>query len=197
MIVLGIDPGLETTGWGVIKSSEREKIFPVAYGAIRTASKETLILRLKNINAAVQAILDKYQPQVVAIEQLFFLKRAASVAQVGQARGAIVLTIAQNNLPLFEYNPRSVKIALTGYGSADKQQMQRMVKAALGLKEIPQPDDAADALAMAVCHINSIKYNSTASSNNLLSVLYKKNRAKSDRFSQVQIIEYLKKAKAK
>jgi crossover junction endodeoxyribonuclease RuvC len=197
MIVLGIDPGLETTGWGIIKSSEREKISPLAYGAIRTSSKETLISRLKNINAAIQALLDEYRPEVIAIEQLFFLKRAASVAQVGQARGAIVLTIAQNNLPLFEYNPRSVKIALTGYGSADKQQMQRMVKATLGLNEIPQPDDAADALAMAICHVNSVKYNSTASSNNPLCALYKKNRVKSDRFSQIQILEYLKKTKAK
>ncbi|AKL97939.1 crossover junction endodeoxyribonuclease RuvC [Endomicrobium proavitum] len=193
MIVLGIDPGIETTGWGVVKSIEREKIIPVSYGAILTTSKESLIERLQSINKQLQEVINKYKPNVVAIEQLFFLKRAATVAQVGQARGAIVLTIAQNKLPLYEYNPRSVKISLTGYGSADKQQMQRMVQSALGLKEIPRPDDAADALAMAICHLNSTKYNSNALPKDALNNLYKKNRTQSDRFSEKQILEILKK----
>ncbi|MDR2192308.1 MAG: crossover junction endodeoxyribonuclease RuvC [Endomicrobium sp.] len=155
MIALGIDPGLSLTGWGVIEVFDRYKITPLNYGCIRTKPTQTLVERLQNINADLQAIINKYKPDVAAIEQLFFLKKAASVAQVGQARGAIVLTLALNKIKLFEYNPRSVKIALTGYGSADKFQMQNMVKIALGLKEVPQPDDAADALAMAICHVNT------------------------------------------
>jgi len=156
MIVLGIDPGLSLTGWGVIDAAGRDKIIPLNYGCIKTRPSQTLIERLAAINADLQLIINKYKPQAAAIEQLFFLKKASSVAQVGQARGAIVLTLAQNKIKLFEYNPRSVKIALTGYGSADKSQMQNMVKTTLRLKEIPQPDDAADALAMAVCHIQTI-----------------------------------------
>jgi crossover junction endodeoxyribonuclease RuvC len=155
MIVLGIDPGLSLTGWGVIEALSRDKITPLNYGCIRTKPTQTLIERLQNINTDLQAIINKYKPDTAAIEQLFFLKKAASVAQVGQARGAIVLTLALNKIKLFEYNPRSVKIALTGYGSADKFQMQNMVKNALRLKDIPQPDDAADALAMAVCHVHT------------------------------------------
>jgi len=155
MIVLGIDPGLSLTGWGVVKAESYDKILPLKYGCIRTQAKVTLLERLHGINKELQEILDFYKPDVVAIEQLFFLKKASSVAFVGQARGAIVLTVAMNKIKLFEYNPRSVKIALTGYGSADKHQMQHMVKTILRLKEIPQPDDAADALAMAVCHIQT------------------------------------------
>ncbi|MDR3253367.1 MAG: crossover junction endodeoxyribonuclease RuvC, partial [Endomicrobium sp.] len=102
--------------------------------------------------------IDKYKPETAAIEELFFLKAAKSVAGVGQARGAIVLTVSLNKMSLFEYNPRLIKIALTGYGSADKHQMQNMVKIFLKLKDIPKPDDAADALATAVCHINTIKW---------------------------------------
>ncbi|MDR3113541.1 MAG: crossover junction endodeoxyribonuclease RuvC [Endomicrobium sp.] len=159
MIVLGIDPGLSLTGWGVIEALSRDKITPLNYGCIRTKPTQTLIERLQNINTDLQAIINKYKPSVAAIEQLFFLKKAASVAQVGQARGAIVLTLALNKIKLFEYNPRSVKIALTGYGSADKFQMQNMVKNALRLKDVPKPDDAADALAMAVCHVHTANSN--------------------------------------
>jgi crossover junction endodeoxyribonuclease RuvC len=155
MIVLGIDPGLALTGWGVIETKSRNEIKPITYGCITTKPTQTLIQRLQTINEQLQEILNKYRPENVAIEELFFLKEAKTVAAVGQARGAIVLTIALNKIKLFEYNPRSVKIALTGYGSADKYQMQRMVKTLLHLKEIPTPDDAADALAMAICHINT------------------------------------------
>lgn len=157
MIVLGIDPGLSLTGWGVISAQSRDKIVPLQYGCIHTKPAETLSERLHNINAALQRLIDVYKPDNVAVEQLFFLKKSASVALVGQARGAIVLTVALNGIPLFEYNPRSVKISLTGYGSADKHQMQHMVRTVLRLKEIPRPDDAADALAMAICHVNTVR----------------------------------------
>lgn len=158
MIVLGIDPGLSLTGWGVISAQTRDKITPMQYGCIRTKPTETLPERLLIINTELQRLIDTYKPEAVAIEQLFFLKKSASVALIGQARGAIVLTIALNKIPLFEYNPRSIKLALTGYGSADKHQMQHMVKTMLRLKEIPQPDDAADALAIAMCHVNTHKH---------------------------------------
>jgi len=127
------------------------------YGCIRTKSAETLSERLQNINIELQKLIDTYNPEVVAIEELFFLKEAKSVAAVGQARGAIVLTVSLNKIKLFEYNPRHVKMALTGYGSADKHQMQHMVKTLLRLKEIPKPDDAADALAIAMCHVNTAR----------------------------------------
>ncbi|MCL1972814.1 MAG: crossover junction endodeoxyribonuclease RuvC [Endomicrobia bacterium] len=157
MIVLGIDPGLSLTGWGVISAQTRDKIIPLQYGCIRTKSAETLSERLQNINIELQKLIDTYNPEVVAIEELFFLKEAKSVAAVGQARGAIVLTVSLNKIKLFEYNPRHVKMALTGYGSADKHQMQHMVKTLLRLKEIPKPDDAADALAIAMCHVNTAR----------------------------------------
>lgn len=158
MIILGIDPGLSLTGWGVIEASSRDKIKPVEYGCIKTMPPVCLMERLQMIHSSLQSIISSYKPEAVAVEELFFLKASKSVAYVGQARGAVLLTVSMNKIPLFEYNPRCVKIALTGYGSADKHQMQYMVKTFLKLKEIPQPDDAADALAMAICHINTIKW---------------------------------------
>jgi crossover junction endodeoxyribonuclease RuvC len=158
MIVLGIDPGLSLTGWGVIEAVSRDKINSIQYGCIKTMPPAPLIERLQMVHDELQSIIYRYKPDVVAIEELFFLKAAKSVASVGQSRGAIVLTVSMNKIPLFEYNPRCVKMALTGYGSADKHQIQHMVKAFLKFKEIPKPDDAADALAMAICHINTIKW---------------------------------------
>jgi crossover junction endodeoxyribonuclease RuvC len=158
MIVLGIDPGLSLTGWGVIEALSRDKITLIQYGCIKTMPPAPLIERLQIVHNKLQSIINIYNPEVVAIEELFFLKAAKSIASVGQSRGAITLTVSMNKIPLFEYNPRCVKMALTGYGSADKHQMQQMVKTFLKLKEIPKPDDAADALAMAICHINSIKW---------------------------------------
>ncbi|MDR2772020.1 MAG: crossover junction endodeoxyribonuclease RuvC [Elusimicrobiota bacterium] len=155
MIVLGIDPGLSLTGWGVIEATNCNNIIPLNYGCITTFAKQSLITRIQKINEQLQLIIDKYSPDNVAVEELFFLKESKSVGAVGQARGAIVLTVALNKIEMFEYNPRTVKIALTGYGSADKHQMQNMVKTLLRLKEIPKPDDAGDALAIATCHINT------------------------------------------
>ncbi|MDR2616892.1 MAG: crossover junction endodeoxyribonuclease RuvC [Endomicrobium sp.] len=158
MVILGIDPGLSLTGWGIIKAVSRDKMYALKYGCIKTSPPATLIERLQAVHDNLQDIIDTYKPEVVAIEEIFFLKAAKSVASVGQSRGAIVLTVSMNNIPLFEYNPISVKVALTGYGSADKYQMQHMVKTFLKLKEIPKPDDTADALAMAICHINTIRW---------------------------------------
>jgi crossover junction endodeoxyribonuclease RuvC len=166
MIVLGIDPGLSITGWGLISAGQARggarldgRISLIEYGAIRTSPKNCLTDRLKTIHSSLQQIIKKNSPDVVAMEELFFLKRARTVAQVSQARGCILIAVAMNNIPVFEYNPRRVKIAITGYGSAEKRQIQFMVKGLLGLKEIPEPDDAADALAMAICHLNSVNWN--------------------------------------
>jgi crossover junction endodeoxyribonuclease RuvC len=158
MIVLGIDPGLSLTGWGVVEALSKDKINAIQYGCIKTMHPAPLIERLHTLHDELQSVINRYKPEVVAVEELFFLKASKTVASVGQSRGAIVLTVSMNKIPLFEYNPRCVKIALTGYGSADKHQMQHMVKTFLKLKEIPKPDDAADALAMAICHINTIKW---------------------------------------
>lgn len=155
MIVLGIDPGLSMAGWGVVEKGNTDKIKMLEYGCIKTGPEQKLADRLKYIYDEIQTVIKKYNPEIVAIEELFFLKKAKSVASVGQARGAILIAVCNNNIPVFEYNPRHVKMALTGYGSADKHQMQHMVKAVLGLKDIPKPDDSADALAMAICHLNT------------------------------------------
>jgi crossover junction endodeoxyribonuclease RuvC len=156
MIILGIDPGLSLTGWGIIEAKSRNDIRALQYGCIITKPSNTLIQRLQQINANLQEIINIYKPHTAAIEELFFLKEAKTVAAVGQARGAIVLTLSLNRIELFEYNPRSIKIALTGYGSANKYQMQKMAQTLLNLKEIPKPDDAADALAIAICHIHTV-----------------------------------------
>jgi crossover junction endodeoxyribonuclease RuvC len=158
MVILGIDPGLLLTGWGIIEAVSRDKMRVLKYGCIKTSPPATLIERLQAIHDNLQDIIDTYKPEVVAIEEIFFLKAAKSVTAVGQSRGAIVLTVSMNKITLFEYNPRSVKMALTGYGSADKYQIQHMVKTFLKLKEIPKPDDIADALAIAICHINTIRW---------------------------------------
>ncbi|MDR1400960.1 MAG: crossover junction endodeoxyribonuclease RuvC [Endomicrobium sp.] len=156
MIVLGIDPGLSVTGWGVVETFSRDKIDLIEYGCIKTTHSVPLIQRLQSINIDLQFIISKYKPNAVAIEELFFLKASKSIVSLGQARGAIILTTSLNKIPLFEYNPRLVKVAVTGYGSAGKCQIQYMVKILLRLKNIPTPDDAADALAIAMCHISSV-----------------------------------------
>jgi crossover junction endodeoxyribonuclease RuvC len=145
------------TGWGLVTASGRNSLTLVNYGCIKTTPDTPLTERLKTIHLTLQQIIQEYRPALMAIEELFFSKEARTVAAVGQARGAILLAAAMNQLAVSEYNPRHVKIALTGYGSADKHQMQHMVKMLLRLQDIPRPDDAADALAMAICHLNTNK----------------------------------------
>ena len=158
MIILGLDPGISLTGWGVIKCATRDNITMLEYGCVRTKVQDPLSARLKQINAELQEVIDKHKPSAAVVEQIFFNPKSTSQAMIGQARGAIILTVGLNNIDLFEYNPKHVKTALTGYGAADKHQMQHMVKSFLKLKEVPRPDDAADALAIAVCHVNSAKW---------------------------------------
>jgi crossover junction endodeoxyribonuclease RuvC len=155
-VILGIDPGLATTGWGVIdKASGTPEL--LAFGAIETPAKQILPQRLLFIRQEVCRLIDTYQPGVVAIEELFFAKFAVSIAATAQARGVILVAAAEKGLPIVEYNPRTVKIAMTGFGSAAKIQMQSMVQRQFRLKELPRPDDAADALAIALCHAQTCR----------------------------------------
>jgi len=159
MKALGIDPGTATTGYGILEG-EGDDIKVVDYGCIKTSSKETSSARLKKIFSDMKNIISKYKPKCIAVEKLFFGVNTKTAMAVGQARGVILLAASQAGLDIAEYTPLEVKMALTGYGRADKQQMQQMVKRLLKLDKIPKPDDAADALAVALCHVNSDGFNS-------------------------------------
>lgn len=154
-IILGIDPGTATTGWGVIKT-EGSRLLPVAFGCITTPAKQAQSLRLQTIYTELTALLHRHQPVAVGVEKLFFYNNARTALSVGEARGAVLLAIQLAGIPLRECTPLQVKQAVSAYGQADKKQVQKMVAMILGLKEIPQPDDAADALAIAICCSNAI-----------------------------------------
>lgn len=153
-IVLGIDPGLATTGWGVVLRTGGQLQLKT-YGVILTPASTPLPQRLRQIRKELNHLIEMHQPDAVAIEELYFAKFAVSIASTAQARGAILLTIAEREVPVIEYNPRAVKIATTGFGSANKIQMQTMLQRTFKLKELPRPDDAADALAIALCHMQT------------------------------------------
>lgn len=151
MIIMGMDPGTATTGYGVVAFRVGE-LEPLAYGAIETPARLSLPQRLKEIFQQMHGLLELYQPDVVAVEELFFSRNTTTAFSVGQARGVLLLAAAQRGLKVVEYPPHQVKQAVTGQGRADKRQVAFMVRALLGLKEFPKPDDAADALAIAICH---------------------------------------------
>ncbi len=158
MIIIGVDPGTATTGFGVLKK-EGQKYNILDYGVISTPAKTPLHDRLDTIFNELSDIIKKYKPDHIAVEELFFAANAKTAIAVGHARGVILLAGKKNGLLVFEYTPLEVKMALTGYGRADKNQIQQMVKALLSLKEIPKPDDAADALAVAICHAQTWREN--------------------------------------
>jgi len=153
MIIIGIDPGLATVGFGVIRTENRE-ITPVSYGCIRTSADKQTPQRLLEIFAEIKSLFEKYKPDVIAVEKLFFSKNVTNALSVSEARGVIFLAAQQQDIPILEYTPNQVKQAITGSGRADKKQVQEMIKRLLDLDEIPQPDDAADGLSIALCHIN-------------------------------------------
>lgn len=155
-IILGLDPGIADTGWGVIVKVAGNLNY-LACGSISTPAKAEFIDRLNSLQKELTKIIKKYKPNAVAVEQLFFCKNVKTALIVGQARGVILMTIAQNNLPFFEYTPLQVKQALTSYGGADKNQVGQMVKVMLKLNAVPKPDDTADALAIAITCANSVK----------------------------------------
>lgn len=152
--ILGLDPGTATTGWGIIEENKKNPKL-VAFGCIETSKHKDTFTRLREIAEDLNYLIAEYQPDEVAIEDLFFFKNLKTAIKVAQARGVLLLTIAQKNLQGYEYTPLQVKQALTGYGRAEKHQVQMMVKNVLKLDKIPKPDDAADALAVAICHQQS------------------------------------------
>ena len=156
MIILGIDPGIAIVGWGVVSSDAsgmRQK--PVDFGAITTNSSMRTEDRILAVYTELSAIIKKYSPECAAIEELFFNTNQKTGIIVAEARGAIILALRQNDVPIFEYTPLQVKQSVVGYGRAEKKQVQEMTRIMLNLEKIPKPDDAADALAMAICHCHS------------------------------------------
>lgn len=152
MIILGIDPGLATMGYGVI-NAVKGSYSVIDYGAVVTPKDCTLPQRLKQLEEGVQELIETFKPDNIAIEELFFSKNVTTGIAVSEARGVILLTAVKGlGDEVYEYTPNQIKQAVTGYGGADKMQMQHMVQALLRLKSVPRPDDAADALAVAICH---------------------------------------------
>jgi crossover junction endodeoxyribonuclease RuvC len=156
MRILGIDPGIGRCGWGVI-DFEKGKFSTLNYGCIETSPKKTVGERLEEVYSEISKLIKKYSPQVLSIEELFFNNNAKTAFVVGQARGVILLAAAQGKLEIAIYTPLQVKLALTGYGRAEKPQVGQMVKVLLNLKEVPKPDDTADGLAIAITHAFSSK----------------------------------------
>ena len=156
MIVLGIDPGTAATGYGVVERSGA-RLRMVDYGCFQTLPTQSLPDRLMHIHRAVAELIETHGPASIGVERLFFNRNVQTAFAVGQARGAVLLAAAQAGLPVFEYGPHEVKIAVTGYGRADKVQVQRMVQVVLAMDEMPRPDDAADALAVALCLAHAIR----------------------------------------
>ncbi len=150
MRILGIDPGYGIVGFGIIDTHRNNAV--VDYGVIETPKEDTFPVRLQHIEEAFRVLFETYKPDEVAIEELFYFRNQTTVIPVAEARGVIVLTAHKYCERLFEYTPMQIKQALTGNGRAEKKQMQFMVKSVLGLEKIPKPDDAADALAVALCH---------------------------------------------
>jgi crossover junction endodeoxyribonuclease RuvC len=156
VLVLGIDPGTATTGYGLVQESATGPEM-VAYGTILTPAGQPMPERLLTLYRELKQLIALHRPDTGAVEKLFFQKNVSTAMTVGQARGIALLALAEAHISIGEYNPRDVKQAVAGYGGADKPQVQQMVRAILNLTEIPKPDDAADALAVAICHLHSMK----------------------------------------
>lgn len=156
MLVLGIDPGTATTGYGLVRETETGPAL-VAYGTIQTPAGAPMPDRLRTIYQELKELIALHGPDTAAVEKLFFQRNVSTAMSVGQARGVALLALAEAGVSVGEYTPRDVKLAVAGYGGADKPQVQQMVRAILNLAEVPRPDDAADALAVAICHLHSMR----------------------------------------
>lgn len=156
MFVLGIDPGTAITGYGLVREGDQGLVL-VDCGVITTGSDQPLPVRLQAIYRGLASLVERYRPDVAAVEELFFSRNARTALSVGHARGVALLAMVEAGLPIYEYKPLEVKQAVAGYGGADKQQIQHMVRMLLNLEEVPQPDDAADAVAVAICHVHSAR----------------------------------------
>lgn len=159
MLVIGIDPGTATTGYGLVQESEDGSLAVVDFGVILTAPDMPMPERLLILYRRLLEILHLHRPDSGAVEKLFFQRNVRTAISVGQARGVTLLALADAGLAVAEYTPLEVKQAVSGYGGADKNQVQQMVRALLDMSELPRPDDAADALAVAICHIHSAQAN--------------------------------------
>ena len=159
MAVIGLDPGSAITGFGIIEEHADHSLEVIDYGVLRTGPELTVAERLQLLYEQLNALLVLHRPESGAVENLFFQRNVSTAITVGQARGVLLLALSQAGIPVAEYNPMEIKQAVAGYGRADKKQVQQMVKMLLGLEKIPRPDDAADALAVAICHIHSRKFN--------------------------------------
>jgi len=156
MIIVGIDPGVARVGYGVLERTGRYPT-PLTYGCIETKSSLSQPQRLREIYERISQVLDEYNPACVAIEQLFFSRNTTSAMQVSEARGVLLLAAEERDILIAEYTPNQIKQAVTGSGRADKHQVQEMIRRLLRLQEIPRPDDAADGLAVALCHIHTMR----------------------------------------
>lgn len=154
MRIIGIDPGIAIVGFGIIEK-QGNKLIPIQYGCIKTEAHTREALRLKQIYNAMTTLLEKYKPEALAVEKLYFNRNVTTAFSVGQARGVIVLAGEEAGLPLYEYTPLQVKQSVVGYGQAEKKQMQEMVRVLLSLPSAPKPDDVADALGVAITHAHS------------------------------------------
>lgn len=157
MLVIGIDPGTAITGYGLVREEQNGGLTVVDYGVIQTPAKMPMPERLLRLYRELKEITLLHRPDNGAVEKLFFQKNVRTAISVGQGRGVAILALAEVGMTIAEYAPNEIKQAIAGYGGADKTQMQYMVKALLDLDEIPKPDDAADALAVAICHIHSAR----------------------------------------
>ncbi|HEY0826890.1 MAG TPA: crossover junction endodeoxyribonuclease RuvC [Bacilli bacterium] len=158
MLIMGIDPGLAIVGFGFVEKTG-SKLTPVQYGCIQTEAHTDSAVRLHEIYTSLGQLVDKYKPDAVAVEKLFFNQNVTTAMAVSQARGVMLLVAAQRGLQIGEYTPLQVKQAIVGYGKAEKRQVQEMVKILLHLQVVPKPDDVADALAVAICHAHSCTLN--------------------------------------
>ena len=157
-LALGIDPGTATTGYGLVRIEPDGSLVAVKYGVLLTPKESTASARLVMLYDQLRDVLNEHKPELAAVEKLFFARNVTTALAVGQARGVVMLAIEQAGIEVFEYTPKEVKNAVAGYGGADKRQVQEMVRALLQLDSIPKPDDAADALAIAITHLNTKRY---------------------------------------
>lgn len=157
-LVLGIDPGTATTGYGLVRLEPDGSLVPVKYGVILTSKESTASARLVKLYDQLCDLINEYHPEIAAVEKLFFSRNVTTALAVGQARGVVMLCLEQSGIEAFEYTPNEVKQAVAGYGGAQKRQVQEMVRALLALDSIPKPDDAADALAIAITHLSTRRY---------------------------------------
>jgi crossover junction endodeoxyribonuclease RuvC len=158
MLILGLDHGTARTGYGLVREQPDGSLDAVAYGVFTTSPDSPTATRLLHLYNQLRGVIQKHQPDQAAVEELFFGKNVTTGIKVAQARGVLLLALAQANLPIYEYKPKTAKVTITGFGDADKHQMQEMIRQMLDLETIPKPDDAADGLAIAITHLQSTRF---------------------------------------